>query len=111
MTVHQAQRAVVEDKAKKKGTLRPVRQSLPYNFYTRTNLVAVQTAHSTFDLSSVDVTDLMTLGGFDENTAEQSNHASGMQKMVRLIGRHAILNASNKIVTPGSVLPAHVVLL
>lgn len=76
-----------------------------------TDLVTVQTAHPSFDLSSIDVSDLLTLGGFDENTTKQSNHVRGMQKMVWLIGRHAILNASDKIVPPCSVLPAHVFML
>ena len=54
--------------------------------------------------------DPITLRGLDKDTAEQANHTARMKQMVRIVGWHSIFNASDKVVTPCSVLTAHVFL-
>ena len=48
---------------------------------------------------------------FDEDTAEQSYHIRGVNKLVGLRRRHAIFDISDKIVSPSSVLTTHMFLL
>ena len=71
----------------------------------------MQTAHAAFELSSVDVANLGSLGGFYEYTTEKPNHARRVEQMVWLIGWHRILNASDKVIAPRPVLVAHMFLL
>jgi len=70
----------------------------------------MQPAHSSFDFCSIDITDSVTLGSFDENTTEQPNHASCVKQMVWFLGRHNVLDTPNEVVTPRTVLAAHVLL-
>jgi len=75
------------------------------------DLISMQAAHSTFDLSCTQIADSITLRRFDEHATEQTNHTSCVEQMVRLAGWHGILNASDKVITPRSVLAAHMLLL
>lgn len=74
-------------------------------------LVAVQAAHSALDFCRVDVFDPAADCGFDVHATEEADHAGRVKEGIGLIRRHVVLETSCQVVTPRSVLMAHVFLL
>lgn len=76
----------------------------------RADLVPMQTTHSAFNLSCAQIAETISLRRFDEYATKQANHTGCVYKMVRLAGWHCILDGSDKVVAPRSILSAHMVL-
>lgn len=53
--------------------------NLMWNMCVWADLVSMQTAHSSFDFSSIEVADTVTLGCFDKHTTKKSNHTGRVQ--------------------------------
>lgn len=94
MAVYEAERAVVEDEAEDEGAF-----------------VAVQATHTTLYLCGTDILDSLAFFVSDEDTGEKTNHVRRVKQDVRLIKRHAVVNAPCQMLSPHPVLTTHVLLL
>lgn len=71
-------------------------------------LVTMQATHTPLDLGAMDLLDATADRRFDKDAGEQAYHTGRMEQTVRLIMRHEILQTPSKMISPGSVLVAHV---
>lgn len=71
----------------------------------------MQPAHSSLNLRGIDVFDIVAFFVLDKYAGEQSNHVGTVQKNVRFLERHTLMQCAGEVIDPHPVLPAHMLFL
>lgn len=71
----------------------------------------MQSSHTSLNLRSARVLDVVAFLVLDEDTRKQANHVGGVEENVGLVEGHALIESSSQMISPDSVLSTHVFLL